>query len=65
MVNVPAGGISRIRNLQILQSLPQSEIKSGGYVIESYYGYDAIPKAWKMDIIRREWIEEMCEDCIR
>lgn len=26
---------SRIRNLQILQSLPKSEIKSGGYVIES------------------------------
>ena len=97
---------SRIRNLQILQSLPKSEIKSGGYVIESieasfwcllttasykdcvlkavnlghdtdttaaiagglaglYYGYDAIPKAWKWDIIRRDWIEKMCEDCIR
>ena len=97
---------SRIQNLQILQSLPKSEIKSGGYVIESieasfwcllttasykdcvlkavnlghdtdttaaiagglaglYYGYDAIPKAWKRDIIRRDWIEKMCEDCIR
>lgn len=97
---------SRIRNLQILQSLSKSEIKSGGYVIESieasfwcllttasykdcvlkavnlghdtdttaaiagglaglYYGYDAIPKAWKRDIIRRDWIEKMCEKCIR
>ena len=97
---------SRIQNLQILQSLPKSEIKSGGYVIESieasfwcllttasyrdcvlnavnlghdtdttaaiagglaglYYGYDAIPKAWKRDIIRRDWIEKMCEKCIR
>ena len=30
-----------------------------------YYGYDAIPKAWKRDIIRRDWIEKMCEHCIR
>lgn len=25
-----------------------------------YYGYDAIPEKWKTDIIRRSWIEEMC-----
>lgn len=32
-----------------------------------YYGYEAIPKEWLEVIIRREWIEEMCEqvtECI-
>ena len=26
-----------------------------------YYGYDAIPEEWKHDIIRRQWIEDMCK----
>ena len=25
-----------------------------------YYGYDAIPKEWRDELLRREWIEEMC-----
>ena len=25
-----------------------------------YYGYDAIPEEWREDLIKREWIEEMC-----
>lgn len=26
-----------------------------------YYGYDAIPKEWRDCVIRKEWIEEMCD----
>ena len=26
-----------------------------------YYGYEEIPKEWLQSIIRREWIEEVCE----
>lgn len=25
-----------------------------------YYGYESIPEKWKQDIIRRQWIEELC-----
>lgn len=25
-----------------------------------YYGYEEIPEEWKKNIIKREWIEEMC-----
>ena len=93
----------RIRDAEKLKCIPESEIMSGGYVIESieaalwcllntdsyeecvkravnfgrdtdttaaiagglagiYYGYDNIPERWKKDIIRREWIEDMCKD---
>ena len=93
----------RIRDAEKLKCIPESEIMSGGYVIESieaalwcllntdsyeecvkravnfghdtdttaaiagglagiYYGYDNIPERWKKDIIRREWIENMCKD---
>ncbi len=93
----------RIRDTEKLKCIPESEIMSGGYVIESieaalwcllntdsyeecvkravnfghdtdttaaiagglagiYYGYDNIPERWKKDIIRREWIENMCKD---
>ena len=92
----------RIRDVEKLRAIPESEIMSGGYVIESieaalwcllntdsyeacvkkavnfghdtdttaaiagglagiYYGYDNIPERWKKDIIRREWIEELCK----
>ena len=92
----------RIRAVDSLKGIPEGQIKSGGYVIESieaalwcllntssyeecvlkavnlghdtdttaaiagglagiYYGYDAIPEAWKHDIIRRQWIEDMCK----
>lgn len=92
----------RIRNVEALKNIPESEIMSGGYVIESieaalwcllntesyeecveravnlghdtdttaaiagglagiYYGYDNIPERWKKDILRREWIEDMCK----
>jgi len=26
-----------------------------------YYGYDAIPEAWRECIVQREWIEELCD----
>lgn len=93
----------RIRDVEVLRQIPESEIMSGGYVIESieaalwcllntdsyeacvekavnfghdtdttaaiagglagiYYGYDNIPERWKKEIIRREWIEDMCKD---
>lgn len=92
----------RIGSVDELKSIPERQIKIGGYVIESieaalwcmlntssyeecvmkavnlghdtdttvaiagglvgiYYGYDAIPEAWKCDIIRRQWIEDMCK----
>lgn len=92
----------RIRDVDSLKGIPEGQIKSGGYVIESieaalwcmlntssykecvlkavnlghdtdttaaiagglagiYYGYDAIPEEWKHDIIRRQWIEDMCK----
>jgi hypothetical protein len=25
------------------------------------YGYEGIPQAWRETLIKREWIEEMCE----
>lgn len=96
------GHFERIRDVDSLKGIPEGQIKSGGYVIESieaalwcmlntssyqecvlkavnlghdtdttaaiagglvgiYYGYDAIPEAWKCDIIRRRWIEDMCK----
>ena len=96
------GHFERIRDVDSLKGIPEGQIKSGGYVIESieaalwcmlntsiyeecvlkavnlghdtdttaaiagglagiYYGYDAIPEAWKHDIIRRQWIEDMCK----
>ena len=27
-----------------------------------YYGYDAIPKRWLDKLIKREWLEEMCDE---
>lgn len=92
----------RIKNVDELKNIPEEQINSGGYVIDSieaslwcllntnnyrecvlravnlgrdtdttaaiagglaglYYGYDEIPEEWKMEIIRREWIEEMCK----
>lgn len=91
----------RIRCLKELKILPDCEIKSGGYVIESieaamwclvttnnykdcvlkavnlgddtdttaaiagglaglYYGIEMIPEKWKDTILRKEWIEELC-----
>lgn len=93
---------NRIRNVDELRKIPEEQINSGGYVIDSmeaslwcllntnsyrecilqavnlgrdtdttaaiagglaglYYGYEEIPEEWKKDIIRREWIEEMCK----
>lgn len=93
---------NRIRNVNELKNIPEEQINSGRYVIDSieaslwcllntdtyrecvlkavnlgsdtdttsaivgglaglYYGYVEIPEEWKKDIIRREWIEEMCK----
>ena len=32
-----------------------------GSLAGAMYGYDAIPKEWRNTLIRREYIEEMCE----
>ena len=100
--NAELDHFERIRDVDSLKGIPEGQIKSGGYVIESieaalwcmlntssyeecvlkavnlghdtdttaaiagglagiYYGYDAIPEEWKHDIIRRQWIEDMCK----
>lgn len=100
--NAELGHFERIRDVDSLKGIPEGQIKSGGYVIESieaalwcmlntssykecvlkavnlghdtdttaaiagglagiYYGYDAIPEEWKHDIIRRQWMDEMCK----
>lgn len=88
--------------LENIEKLPRSEIKSGGYVVDTLeaalycllttdtykdcvlaavnlggdtdttadvagglagllYGYDAIPSEWRSTLLKREWIEDMCE----
>ena len=93
----------RLRDLEVFMNLPDSEIKSSGYVVHtleaaiwcllntsSYeecvlkavnlgddtdtvgavagglaglaYGYENIPKEWLDVIVKKDWINKLCED---